>query len=48
MAKNELAANVPLVCRRKLHTFPGVHDGNTIVNDHIAALDIAVGNEREI
>jgi hypothetical protein len=31
-----------------LPTLPGVHNRNTIVNDHIAALDVAVGNEREV
>lgn len=29
-------------------TLPGVHNGNTIINDHITALDGAVGNEGEV
>lgn len=31
-----------------LLTLPGVNDGNTVINDHITALNSAVGDKREV
>lgn len=33
---------------QKLHTLPGVNNGNTVINDHITTLDRAVGDQREV
>lgn len=33
---------------RYLLTLPGVHNRDTIVNDHVTTLDSAVGNEWEV
>lgn len=36
-----------VICLNR-RTLPGVNDGNIIVNDHIAALDVAVSDQREV
>lgn len=44
----ELAMSDFIIRTRYLLTLPGVHNRDTIVNDHIATLDSAVGNEWEV